>query len=204
MVRADEGLEKTGTWLLEADQPAGARFCTEPTLVSPNQETSVMLTNVTGFIQHLEEGTSVGVAARVDVLVEDLEELEQATSIQQVTVDPEREEWRRERVGESFGEDVTPLEEEEQAKFLKFLKDSHEVFALEEDERGGTDSVQLQSIWEMLPPRNRTLVVCCFRSRRKSQSTYGGWREIRPSNSPPLSWSGRKMVHTASVLTIVV
>ena len=186
-VRADEGLEKTGTWLLEADQPAGARFCTEPTLVSPNQETSVMLTNVTGFTQHLEEGTSVGVATRADVLVEDLDELEQATSIQQVTVDPEREEWRRERVGELFGKDVTPLEEEEQAKFLRFLKDSHEVFALEEDERGGTDRVQLHIDTGDAPPKKQNPRRLPF-SVRKEVSEHLRRMEkagvIRPSNSP--------------------
>ena len=84
-----------------------------------------------------------------------MEELEQATSIQQVTVDPECEEWRRERVGELFGEDVTPLEEEEQAKFLRFLKDNHEVFALEEDERGGTDRVQLHIDTGDAPPKKQ-------------------------------------------------
>ena len=71
-----------------------------------------------------------------------------------------------------------PPEEEEQAKFLKIFKDSHEAFALEEDERGGTDRVQLHIDTGNAPPKKRNPHHLPFLVQKDVSE------HLRPSNSP--------------------
>ena len=112
-VKMEGGSTKTSTWLLEPNQLLEAGIWAEPTVVTADQETQVMLTNVLGFTRHLEEGTSIGVAEKIDVISKVSDQPEPTTSVLKVTVDPERNQWRRKMVRELFQEEVPPLEEEE-------------------------------------------------------------------------------------------
>jgi len=48
--------------ILESNVLSELGICTEPALVVSDHNTHLMLSNMSGFTQHLEEGTEVGLA----------------------------------------------------------------------------------------------------------------------------------------------
>lgn len=88
---------------------------------------------------------------------------------------PDKCDWCHERVHKLFHDAVSLPEEE---KFLEFLMDYHEVFSLEENERGETDKLQLH-IETRCSPKEAVLpshVVCCMRGSGSTSREDGGGR----------------------------
>ena len=109
-------------------------------------------------------------------------------SVQKVVVgEPGRDKWRRERVKELFQDDLGALAEEDKEKFLAFLMDSHEVFSLEEGERGETHQVQLHIDTGDAEPRKQHPRRLPFAVREEVTRLLKDMEKsgvIQPSNSP--------------------
>ena len=102
-----------------------------------------MVTNSSGFTQRLEGGVVVGTMEGVTVVdpritLKSLARMGRITEGQPRTV-----EWRKNQISQTYKETFS-LPEAEELKLMAFLMDHHEVFALEEGERGETSLMQLE------------------------------------------------------------
>lgn len=170
-VRIEGAPENTVPWMLEPDIDFEPGICAEPTLVAPDREIRVMLTKTTGFTRHLDEGTMVGVAERIEVLSETSTT---PASVQQVTSDPERSQWCRGRVSELFQE--VSILQEDRAKHLDFLMTTttySQYKRMREVKRTKYNSTLTQV---KLLQGSSVVVTCCLRSEKKYHSIYRRWR----------------------------
>ena len=132
------------TWLLE---PEGSLrqigIHPKETLIRPMTDVKLVITNSSGFTQRLEEGLVVGTMEAVSV-VDPCTTPEVLTMVRRTA---ERclgtVEWRRDQIKQMY-EGTFSLPKADELKLVAFLADQHEVFSLEEGERGETSLMQLE------------------------------------------------------------
>ena len=104
--------------------------------------TCLVITNPSGFTQRITEGTVVGEAQIAEVLTSDAEPdstVDESASVR--TLSSSREEWRKKKLLEVLQLQDVPQPDAEQLR--DFLTANHEVFSLEEGERGETALVTM-------------------------------------------------------------
>ena len=115
----------------------------EETLIAPTTEARLVITNSSGFTQRLEEGVVVGTMEAVTV-VDPRITLKSLARVGRITEgQPRTVEWRKNQISQTY-KGTFSLPEAEELKLMAFLMDHHEVFALEEGERGETNLMQLE------------------------------------------------------------
>ena len=124
------------TWLLEPERSCKEMgIHPEQTLMASTTETSIVITNSSGFTQRLEEGVAVGTMEAVTV-VDPCITLQSLAWEGRITEEhPRTVEWRKNQINQTYKRTFSLLEFEE-LKLMDFLMDHHEVFSLEEGERG--------------------------------------------------------------------
>ena len=155
-----------------------------------NVPANVVITNYSGFTQTLASGTCVGIAEEAQVLDSeadkpDHDNEEEATVIRRITsLSPEE---RKQLLLEMVK--LPELEASESKKVRKFLAEHHDIFSLEDGERGETNLTQLvintgDAAPMKQPPRKMPFVVRqeVAKHLKKMQETG----VIQPSSSP---WS---------------
>ena len=187
----DEDGSREDTYLLEpADLGCGLRV--DPSLLSlpANDDALAVITNPTGCSMVLEEGSALGDAMPATVV---------ASANDGKTVAPERHStlrqvqskpvaWRQQELMESIGS-LGTLAPSQRQKVLEFLKQHHAAFALEENERGETDLVEMtidtgDAKPQRCPPRRMPFAVRGEVARQLDKMQATG--VIQPSASP---WS---------------
>ena len=119
---------------------------------------SIVLSNHSGFTCRLEKDQDIGTLEEVEpVTVTSPPESDVQSNLTHATVlvrnvkSPAREEERRQKLCEIFQEDPD-FPDETQGHLLELLKEHHECFCLEENERGKTDLVQFEIDTGDAPP----------------------------------------------------
>ena len=131
-------------WLLEPEVSCKEMgIHPEETLIAPTTEARLVITNSSGFTQRLEEGVVVGTMEAVTV-VDPRITLKSLACVGRITEgQPRTVEWRKNQISQTY-KGTFLLPEAEELKLMAFLMDHHEVFALEEGERGETSLMQLE------------------------------------------------------------
>ena len=104
--------------------------------------THVVVSNLTGFTQTVPEGTFLCGAQIADVVTPDPEPesaTEDAANVKKLS--SPQEEWRRRKLLEIVQLQDVPQDDARQLQV--FLADNHDVFSLEEGERGETDLITM-------------------------------------------------------------
>ena len=142
-----DGGHLTGPLLLECgdsiEETIGLRIT--DTLFQPDSDSTgwVLMANVSGFTQTVEEGTRVGDAS--PVVVENPEEETYGQHAWRITSEfehPSRSEVRKQKLEAVLEEPELP--QQEKTTLPRFLRDHHHAFSLEEGERGETNLVQME------------------------------------------------------------
>ena len=175
LLESNPELEKMGIWAQES-------------LIEPrSRDVQVVLTNATGFTQHLEKDDVVGIAESVTVTSVNPTQTDTSDPlIERLSSTQKSAGWREERVRELF-HDRVDIPRSQKEEFIEFLADSHEVFALEEGERGETSLVQLEVDTGDATPKKQRPYRTPFAVREevaqmlKRMETEG---VIQPSSSP--------------------
>ena len=160
----------------------------EDALLAPtsDRQAQLVITNLSGFTQVVPGGVLVGEVQAAEVLeTEPSTEGENIVHVRKLS--SAGEEWRKRKLLEVIG---TPeLPESEASRLLEFLADNHEVFSLEEGERGETSLVAMGIDTEgstpcKQPPRRMPFVVRQEVAKQLRDMQRNG--VIQPSASP---WS---------------
>ena len=166
-VRADPGFSEEGHMLLEPT-PHGSGVQVDMAILQPTKEGTalVLIFNPMGCSCHLEQGSTVGdvsSAALVEPSVDPGEAQPQpVTEVRQIQSETVVT-WRRKRLAELVGESEL-LDKTQQERLLEFLGSCHDVFSLEDQERGETDLVEMRILTgdaapKKLPARRMPFVV---------------------------------------------
>ena len=172
-----------GPVLIESNSeylPDGISF-TESLIATPEQrQTEIVITNPTGLTQQLEAGVNLGHASEVEVVphaslsaeMDDTgkithgggnnKETDYLASV--LTVKTLDADSRKEKLGKLFTEEGAALKWQDKDKLLQFLLKNHQVFALDEAERGETNLVQMtidtgEAQPKQVPPRRTPLAA---------------------------------------------
>ena len=200
-VAIEGGGPQTGPLLLEGccDNLDGAGLEIERSLFQPNEKGQAMLTilNTSGFTEKIPRGTVIGKAMDVQLIYQqtktegDDRDTIFTGAIKQVNcnqdIDTARIQWRKKTLLDILGKFDLPSEEN--AQMGKVLSDHHDVFALEDKERGETDLVQLEIETGSSPPARQHPRRMPFAAREEVARQLEKMQEmavIQPSRSP---WS---------------
>ncbi len=157
-----------GTWLLKPDDELMSTgiFADEAVLQIEKETVQVVLSNPTGITQRVEEGTLVGTAECVDIIPMDSEA--ESASVKNMSI-PNNSLNRKSMVRELFDntENTENLTVVQKKKFVEFLAEKHDVFALEEGEKGETDLVQMEVITGEAPPKKQRPYRLPFAAREE-------------------------------------
>ena len=142
-----DGHNASGSFFLESStRDSGLQV--DPSLLQVEQDKPVLavISNPTGLSVTMEEGDLLGEATQVEVVTPPQAESDpRATSQRPVVrnVQSKPDSWRKTQLKEGVGkpEMLTPPQKEE---FFQFLTGHHNVFALEEYERGETDLIEME------------------------------------------------------------
>ena len=112
--------------------------------LSQDQPGKVLLSNATGFTQHLEAGEFLGEAAPVVIVSPPDPEIVRAFTVTTSQDDATdcREKRRRQTLKKSLEEPDLPPQEKQ--ALLEFLTKYHHAFSLEDGERGETDLIYME------------------------------------------------------------
>ena len=164
-------------------------------LVVPDEQglANVCITNLSGMTVCVEGDSVVGLAMQADTVplpepeanpVEEESPVRQTTSVSSLD-DPER----KRKVRELFSEDLDnpALSPEQQEKLLLLLEEFHDVFSLEDGDRGETDVITVHIDTGDAPPRAQPVRRVPFAVRQEVAQQLHQMQEegvIEPSNSP--------------------
>ena len=159
----------------------------ENVLVSPSGGgKQLVITNLSGITQVIPEGVMVGEAHPVEVL-EPSQDPDEGSVTQVKKLSSVREEWRKKELVEL----LNPLElpESDAASLQEFLISNHDVFSLEDGERGETDLVSMEiKTGDSLPCKQplRRMPFVVRKEVAKQLKDMQRNNVIQPSSSP---WS---------------
>ena len=159
----------------------------ENVLVSPSGGgKQLVITNLSGITQVIPEGVMVGEAHPVEVL-EPSQDSDEGSVTQVKKLSSVREEWRKKELVEL----LNPLElpESDAASLQEFLISNHDVFSLEDGERGETDLVSMEiKTGDSLPCKQplRRMPFVVRKEVAKQLKDMQRNNVIQPSSSP---WS---------------
>ena len=161
--------------------------CAQESLLQTGGElVHLVLTNSTGITQRFDKDTVVGTAEHVTVIpIESIIADAESPSIQSVSVNSNSVD-RKELVRNLSGR-VGNLTISQKEKFVEFLVEKHEVFALEEDEKGETNLVQMTVDTGGAPPKKQRPYRLPFAAREEVARQIKKMEDagvIRPSKSP--------------------
>ena len=109
--------------------------------VSEDGIAQLVITNLSGITQKIPEGTFLGTAQLIDVVAPSSELIDVKEDMSTVKKITSQEEWRREKLLQMVQLDGAP--QSEVSRLRDFIADNHDVFSLEEGERGETDLVTM-------------------------------------------------------------
>ena len=134
-----------GCYFLEpSSSDSGLRVDPSLIRVVPDEPVLAVISNPSGVHLALEEGDLLGEATPVDVVLPHKKESDARPETPEVKkIQSKPPSWRKKQLIESVGvpEALTPAQQQE---FLDFLTNHHNVFALEEYERGETSLVEME------------------------------------------------------------
>ena len=158
----------------------------EDALLNPseNGHAHTVLMNSTGFTQSLEAGTELGKATTVTIVEPTM--LQSSKVYKLISPPPTQQ---RQHLLNQSGVLEPDLPEQEKSQLMQLLQSYHEVFSLEEGERGQTDLVEMEIDTGSTkpikqPPRRMPLAVRKEIARQVKSMQDNG--VVVPSNSP---WS---------------
>ena len=173
--------------IVEAERELGGLAIESAVILPPKDGiTQMVVRNDTGFTQKLEEGAVLGVVENAEVL-EVSPDLGATCSAAVNRLDSLNHEPRKGKLLDKLKLPMLPPVELQQLK--DFLTDHHDVFSLEEGERGETDIVQFEintgdAPPQKQPPRRMPFVVRQEVAKQLKQMQESG--VVQPSCSP---WS---------------
>jgi hypothetical protein len=190
-----------GCVLMEASgQLESVDFASSLVNISKGSTAQVMLTNSSGFTQKLEDGEWIGRAIEVEVIGHDpstgggppLSEAAPEASDLVSESTPERvlrvgSLSAEERKYQMLAEVGPTLSWQERSKLHALLLDNHEVFAVEDGERGETDVVEMQIDTGDHPPKRQAARRVPFAARQEIAKQLHKMQDqgvIEPSYSP--------------------
>ena len=186
-----EGADKlNGPMLLDYDESIelSTGLMVEDALIQPTKEgyAALRVSNRHGFMHSVEDGATLGRACEATVVdAEPQSELDIGESpVNKVcTQDSERKTKLLEGIGEP------DLPHGQKKKLMSFLANHHDVFSLEEGERGETNLVELEIYTGDSPPVTQPLRRMPFAARQEVARQLESMQKegvIQPSKSP---WS---------------
>ena len=117
----------------------------EDAILSPTKDglAQIVIANPTGFTQMVEEGTELGTGMLATIVepTESSSDSKTPSTVSQVAT-LKSSTQRQDLLIQLMGKPDLP--ESERKRLVKLLSDHHEVFALEDGERGETDLVEMQ------------------------------------------------------------
>ena len=145
-VQMEEGWSKTDPLLLQEDEELlSLRLSTDEALLQPdaNGQSHAVLTNFSGATQCLNQGDVLGQVVQVEI-IEAPPTKESVSRALRVTTSAESqlESERKKKLREMLTEPDLP--DNEKCAVLDFLVTHHDVFSLEEGERGETDLIEME------------------------------------------------------------
>jgi len=168
-----------------------------PSLIQPEGETLVMISNPTGFTCHLEPGYDLGTVEAVEEVPEisysevstvrmPSEDVEADSEGLVEEAAPDKEVVRKEMLAEIF-EQRLDVPAEVKQRFLQFLQEHHNSFCLSEHERGETDLIQFEIHTGEAKPQKQRARRMPFTVRQEVSYQLKKMQEagvIQPSHSP--------------------
>ena len=151
--------------------------------------TQLVVTNLSGFTQTVQEGVLVGEVQPADVLKPDPGPEEathgEAACVRKLSLS--REQWRKTKLMKVL--DLPEMPPGDTCQLQDFLKENHEVFSLEDGERGETDLVSMEINTEGASPRRQAPRRMPFIVRQEVAKQLEEMQRngvVEPSSSP---WS---------------
>ena len=198
-VRLDPSVaESHQTVMIEGERSfEKAGLITENALINYPHDglTSLVINNMSGFTQRVTEGTIVGEAQAAEVLVpEPLPNESQPTDVRRLSSCQGEE--RRKKLLDVLQLQNVPASDAEQLR--TFLANNHDVFSLEEGERGETSLVKMEIDTGGEPPQKQPPRRMPFMVREEVGRQLRSMQRdevIQPSNSPwssPVVMVGKK------------
>ena len=168
-------LEGAKTLLIEGEQFNNTGLVTENALVDWPQDglTSLVVTNMSGFTQRVIEGTVVGEAQIAEVLTP--ESTTSGTHSANVWRLSSQDEERRKKLLEMLPLRDVPASDAQQLR--TFLANNHDVFSLEEGERGETSLVMMEIDTGDETPQKQPPRRMPFRSYTSIEGYATRWRD---------------------------
>ena len=170
---------------LSGGLPVGCQ--TEAALISPNGQglAHVVVTNINDFALKLAEGLDIGEASVVQVIQTQPKEPITVNQISKTM--SETAEDRKAKLTAILEEEAMPLTHAEKEKLLHVLLEHHDVFALDEKERGETDLAPFKIDTGDAPARKQPARRIPFAVREEVNRQLKRMMEtrvIQPSHSP--------------------
>ena len=169
------------------------------TILSPGQKVYIPMVNQLGFTQRMNRGMKIGTVEPIEV-VSSAEENDVSSASETSENDPgvwcvnttdeaviESVPVRRKRQLNELFSQGCPLQGKDERQLLSLLEEYHDVFSLEDGERGETDWVEMNiDTGDATPirqaPRRTPFAVRCEAARHLQQMQEKG--VIQPSSSP--------------------
>ena len=188
-VQMEEGWSKTDPLLLQEDEELlSLRLSTDEALLQPdaNGQSHAVLTNFSGATQCLSQGDDLGQVVQVEIIEapptkESVSRALRVTTSAESQLESERKKKLREMLIEPY------LPDNEKCALLDFLVAHHDVFSLEEGERGETDLIEMEidtgdAAPKRQPSRRMPFAVRQEVARQLDQMQSRG--VFKPSRSP--------------------
>ena len=146
-MKLEGNFDATKQLLLEPED-LGCDLRMEQTLLSPLESSigkyQVVIENCTGFTQNLDGGMTLGTATEVEEIVPITEQRGKAQVNQLVSNENTGTQWRKDKLCALLDRGESALLPSEREKLKQMLKDYHNMFSLEANERGETNLVQFE------------------------------------------------------------
>ena len=152
-----------------------------------NGRTQAVLTNLTGFTQTLQAGVQVGTVSQCEEVSPGKANLQvEKVRVNQV-LSQERTDDRKKKLRMLIGEANHGVKSSEKEELYALLSEYHEVFSLEDNERGETDLVQLTIDTGDAPPQRQSARRVPFAAQQELAQLLETMQQsqvIQPSESP--------------------
>ena len=177
--------------LLESDQQlqdtTGVKMSSSLVLPTADGFARVLLTNQLTLTHRLMEGTEIGYATLVEVMETDSSKNADQARVRTVTSDGTEDQARRKELITLLSPELKAVPEEERTRLEMLLRKYHNVFSLEDGERGETDMTGVHIETGEATPRRQPIRRIPQAVRQEVATQLQQMQEdgvIQPSNSP--------------------